>query len=113
MASLLEKYGWHEWLCHTNFSFLTGASHPEEYVRKAFELNYSGLGIVDYDGVYGIVRAYRELNGIVKEYKLESKPLSLSISFWKLKFFWWVFNLNSIQVRFCCAKSISKCTKKA
>lgn len=78
MASLLEKYGWHEWLCHTNFSFLTGASHPEEYVRKAFELNYSGLGIVDYDGVYGIVRAYRELNGIVKEYKLESKPLSLS-----------------------------------
>jgi len=59
MASLLEKYGWHEWLCHSNFSFLQGASFPDEFVEQAHALGYSGLGITDFDGVYGIVRAYR------------------------------------------------------
>lgn len=58
---------WHEWTCHTNFSFLTGASHPEAMVERAVELGYSSLGITDYDGVYGIVRAYRELCKIQKE----------------------------------------------
>lgn len=50
---------WIEWLCHTNFSFLAGASHPEDYVTRAIELGYAGIGITDYDGVYGIVRAHR------------------------------------------------------
>ena len=50
---------WYEWLCHTNFSFLLGASHPHEYVARAHELGYGGIGITDYDGVYGIVRAWR------------------------------------------------------
>jgi len=48
-------------LCHTNFSFLTGASHPHELVNGAANLGYSGLAITDYDGVYGIARAYRSL----------------------------------------------------
>jgi error-prone DNA polymerase len=50
---------WWEWTSHTNFSFLTGASHPEDFVQRAYELGYRGLGITDYDGVYGIVRGYR------------------------------------------------------
>ncbi|WP_176736263.1 error-prone DNA polymerase [Oligoflexus tunisiensis] len=50
---------WWEWTCHTNFSFLTGASHPEDCVQRAHDLGYRGLGITDYDGVYGIVRAWR------------------------------------------------------
>lgn len=57
----LERYGWREWLCHTNFSFLVGASHPDELVTRAAALGYRGLAITDYDGVYGIVRAYRAL----------------------------------------------------
>ena len=31
----------------TNFSFLRGASHPEEMVARAAELGLSGLGIAD------------------------------------------------------------------
>ncbi len=52
---------WHEWICHTNFSFLLGASHPYDLVSRAAQLNYRSLGICDYDGVYGIARSYREL----------------------------------------------------
>ena len=58
---------WHEWMCHTNFSFLTGASHPEQFVRRAAELGYAGLGFCDYDGVYGIARAYRALQRMQKD----------------------------------------------
>ena len=67
MVSLVRKYGWHEWLCHTNFSFLAGASHPEEYVKRATKLGYRGIGICDYDGVYGIVRAYRAAQKILEQ----------------------------------------------
>jgi len=61
MATLVERYGWHEWLCHTNFSFLVGASHPHELIDQACDFSYKGLGIADFDGVYGIARAYRDL----------------------------------------------------
>jgi error-prone DNA polymerase len=44
----------------SNFSFLEGASHPEELVRAAAELGLSAIGIADRDGIYGLVRAYRE-----------------------------------------------------
>ncbi len=42
--------------CHTNFSFLDGASHPEELVEEAVNLGLSALAITDHDGFYGIVR---------------------------------------------------------
>jgi error-prone DNA polymerase len=61
MATMLEKYGWFEWSCHTNYSFLKGASHPGEYVARAIANGYQGIGITDYDGVYGVVSAYRAL----------------------------------------------------
>ena len=60
MASLLNKYKWYEWSNHSNFSFLKGAGHPEEFVQRGRSLGYGGLGFCDYDGVYGIVRAFRE-----------------------------------------------------
>lgn len=44
--------------CKTNFSFLRGASHPEELIKKAIELGYPALGIADDNGVYGIPKAY-------------------------------------------------------
>lgn len=69
MGSLLETYGWHEWLCHTNFSFLIGASHPHEYVTSAAEHGYAGLAVTDYDGVYGLARAYRALQTLKKDHK--------------------------------------------
>src|SRR5260370_33427148 len=42
--------------CHTNFSFLDGASHPEELVDEAARLGLAGLAVTDHDGFYGIVR---------------------------------------------------------
>ncbi|MQA24974.1 MAG: DNA polymerase III subunit alpha [Micromonosporaceae bacterium] len=42
--------------CHSNFSFLDGASHPEELAQEAARLGLSALAITDHDGLYGVVR---------------------------------------------------------
>ncbi len=42
----------------TNFTFLRGASHPEELVERALELGYTELAITDRNTLAGIVRAY-------------------------------------------------------
>jgi error-prone DNA polymerase len=42
--------------CHSNFSFLDGASHPEELAEEAARLGLTGLAITDHDGFYGVVR---------------------------------------------------------
>src|SRR6187200_3706517 len=39
--------------CHSAFSFLDGASHPEELVARAAELGYGALALTDHDGIYG------------------------------------------------------------
>jgi error-prone DNA polymerase len=41
---------------HSNFSFLDGASHPEELVAEASRLGLSALALTDHDGLYGAVR---------------------------------------------------------
>jgi len=47
-----------ELCCTSNFTFLTGASHPEEYVTRAHSLGYAGLGLTDEASVSGAVRAH-------------------------------------------------------
>jgi error-prone DNA polymerase len=42
--------------CHSNFSFLDGASHPEELAAEAARLGLSALALTDHDGLYGVVR---------------------------------------------------------
>jgi error-prone DNA polymerase len=42
--------------CHSNFSFLDGASHPEELVEEAVRLGLNALAITDHNGFYGVVR---------------------------------------------------------
>ena len=37
----------------TNFSFLRGASHPEEMVARAAELDLAGIGIADRNSLAG------------------------------------------------------------
>ncbi len=44
--------------CKSNFSFLRGASHPEELIIRAIELGYPALALTDNDGVYGMPKAY-------------------------------------------------------
>ena len=51
--------------CKSNYSFLEGASHPEELVEACRRLGLSSLALTDRNGVYGIVRAHvraRELD---------------------------------------------------
>src|ERR1700675_3602340 len=54
----------------TNFSFLRGASHPQEYVHQASELRLPAIGIADHNTLAGVVRAYAEL----KNPNLASQP---------------------------------------
>ncbi|MGD0641790.1 MAG: PHP domain-containing protein, partial [Roseiarcus sp.] len=42
----------------TNFSFLRGASHPEELVARAAELGLRGIGVADRNTLAGVVRAH-------------------------------------------------------
>ena len=42
--------------CHTNFSFLDGASAPDELVERAAQLGLTGLAVTDHQGLYGVVR---------------------------------------------------------
>ncbi len=45
--------------CHSNFSLLDGASHPEDLVARAAELGLPALALTDHDAVYGAVRFIR------------------------------------------------------
>ncbi len=42
----------------TNFSFLRGASHPEEMVAQAARLGLTGIGVADRNSLAGVVRAH-------------------------------------------------------
>ena len=46
--------------CRSNFSFLLGASHPEELVQRAAQLGYSALALTDEATLAGVVRAHLE-----------------------------------------------------
>jgi error-prone DNA polymerase len=64
---------------HSNFSFLDGASHPEELVEEAARLGLEAIALTDHDGMYGVVRfaeAAQEL-GVPTVYGAE---LSLGLS---------------------------------
>lgn len=57
-------------LCITsNFTFLTGASHAEEYVDRAALLGLSALAITDENSVAGIVRAHTRIREIARQVK--------------------------------------------
>jgi error-prone DNA polymerase len=45
--------------CHTNFSFLDGASHADDLVRTAADLGYRALAVVDHDGFRGAVKVHQ------------------------------------------------------
>ncbi|MFP5465802.1 MAG: PHP domain-containing protein, partial [Gammaproteobacteria bacterium] len=49
-----------ELVCTTNFTFLTGASHPEELVDQARAHGYAALAITDECSLAGVVKAYAE-----------------------------------------------------
>ena len=66
-----------ELFCQSNFSFLTGASHPEELIMQADFLGYSALAITDECSLAGVVRAHTA----IKQNKLTIK-LIVGSMFW-------------------------------
>src|SRR5688572_21565379 len=44
---------------HTNFSFLDGATHPEELIARAAQLGMPALAITDHAGLYAAVRSWK------------------------------------------------------
>jgi len=45
--------------CISNYSFLRGASHPEEMVQRAYELGYKAIAITDECSYSGLVKAHK------------------------------------------------------
>ncbi len=50
----------------SNFTFLTGASHPEEYMERAADLGMRAIAIADVNSVAGIVRAHTRAREIAR-----------------------------------------------
>jgi error-prone DNA polymerase len=57
-SSRASKPRYAELQCLTNYSFLRGASHPDELVKRAAELGYAALAITDHNSLAGVVRAH-------------------------------------------------------
>lgn len=69
---LMSAMQYSELFCQSNFSFLRGASHPEELVAQACELGYQALALCDECSVAAVVRAH----SYIKEQQL---PLRLIV----------------------------------
>ncbi|MGB1215932.1 MAG: error-prone DNA polymerase [Pikeienuella sp.] len=63
----LQSQHYAELCISTNFTFLTGASHPEELVVRAAELGLSALAITDRNSLAGVVRAWSALKQLKRE----------------------------------------------
>jgi len=55
-ATAATRVPYAELHCHSNFSFLDGASHPEELAEQAARLGLEAIALTDHDGMYGVVR---------------------------------------------------------
>ena len=62
MATKVTAMQYAELFCQSHFSFLQGASSPQELVTEAASLGYQALAITDECSVAGVVRAYRAIN---------------------------------------------------
>src|SRR5918996_771722 len=49
----MDRVPYVELHCHSAYSFLDGASHPEELALRAAELGYEALALTDHEGVFG------------------------------------------------------------
>jgi error-prone DNA polymerase len=54
VARATPSPGWAELHCHSSYSFLDGASSPEQLVAEAAERGLEALAITDHDGMYGV-----------------------------------------------------------
>src|SRR5215218_803724 len=64
-----SQFGYAELDVTTNFSFLRGASHPDEMVYTSALLGHRAMAVTDVNSLAGVVRAY-EATRTVKGFKL-------------------------------------------
>jgi len=57
-SACVDSFPYAELHCHTNFSFLEGASHPDELVNRAREVGHRALAVTDRNTLAGVVRAH-------------------------------------------------------
>ena len=57
--------------CHSNYSFLDGASPPEDLVEEAIQLGLHALALTDHDGFYGVVRMAEVADVYRKQHDVE------------------------------------------
>ena len=50
---------WAELCCHSYYSFLDGASAPEDLAQAAADAGVTALGLTDRDGLYGVIPFYK------------------------------------------------------
>jgi error-prone DNA polymerase len=65
---------------HSTFSFLDGASSPEELMEEATRLGLTGLALTDHDGLYGVVRLAEAAEAYDRVQTVFGAELSLSLS---------------------------------
>ena len=65
--NILHAMGFAELSITSNFSFLTGGSHPEEYMRLAALQGTRGIVIADENSVAGIVRAHTAMTELARD----------------------------------------------
>jgi len=63
-GDMTPRAGYAELCVTSNFTFLTGASHPEELVARAAELGLAAVAITDRNSLAGVVRAHSALREI-------------------------------------------------
>lgn len=73
---MIESIGHHEWLTKSNFSFLTGASHPHELIETSCQEGYRSLCLNDFDGIYGLARLQLNFEKINRD-----RPSELALHF--------------------------------
>lgn len=72
--------------CLSSFSFLRGASQPQELAARAVELGYSALAVTDECSVAGVVRAHTALRDtptrliVGSEFRLSEGPLLVALA---------------------------------
>ncbi len=73
------KSGYAELAVATNFSFLRGASHPQELIETAVNHGLTAIGIADRNSLAGVVRAHDALKQIQRECKTELTRLLVGV----------------------------------
>lgn len=65
-----QMTAFHELAVTTNFSFLRGASHPEEMVRQAHAISLAGIAVTDRNSFAGVVRGHAMAREIGFPYRI-------------------------------------------